>query len=135
MKQFLLTAVLFCIPVTVAAAQDETAEPSVVENGDVSEGETETPPVAESEDSDADTLEKAKESASGLVNDAKDLVEAKMVEIANLQSMTNLDDASLLDSSGDDSFDELAKATFVKKKEEGKESRGDEDIDPWKKDS
>ena len=75
MKQFLLTAVLFCIPVTVAAAQDETAEPSVVENGDVSAGETETPPVAESEDSDADTLEKAKESASGLVNDAKDLVE------------------------------------------------------------
>ena len=75
MKQFLLPAVLFCIPITVAAAQDETAEPSVVENGDVSAGETETPPVAESEDSDADTLEKAKESASGLVNDAKDLVE------------------------------------------------------------
>jgi hypothetical protein len=72
---FVLTALLFCVPLTVVHAQDEPVEVETVETTVASEDpvdqNAETPAATEPESSDADALEKAKESASDLVNDAK----------------------------------------------------------------
>ena len=72
MKFLTLSALLLCIPLSTAFAQDETSEvnETAVESDDAAE-EAEAPAATDSVGGDADTLDEAKESASGLLNDTQ----------------------------------------------------------------